>query len=109
MALWAGVVLSIVGLFGGGISVILFRELDALSVSQSKLDDKLQQEYRLANATIAQNVENVDKVSRERHDDAIGAINRMVSKLDVLQTFVDHGVERELDELRQRRLEDRNK
>lgn len=97
-------VLGIVGTIGTLVGIFLFREMDSNANAYKELDGKLQREYTLINATTAQQIENVNKASLERHDDALAALNRVVTKIDRMQAFTDSQVEADLNELRQRRM-----
>jgi hypothetical protein len=103
LAAWAMVVLGVVGLVGSLMGFFTIREFNRQDHELESLDSKLQREYTLINATTAGQIASVDKNSLERHDDAISALNRIVTKLDRLQEFQDSQVKADLQELRERR------
>lgn len=120
LALWATVIIMILGGIGSVLGLFIFRELDSLAQGQNRieaeqkadvqgLDSKLQRENQQIAEKQQLGLDNVEKASRERHDDVEKAFDRI--KLSIVQDETRQWdlVRDDLQELRQRRIEDGRK
>lgn len=82
-------------------------ESDARHTHDSeKLDERLQREYNLANATIKSEVDALNRISKERHDTAIAASKQNSERISELEQWDREKTKSDLEELRQRRMRD---
>lgn len=96
LAVWAGVVLTIIALVASPIGIFLMREMDRHDNAIANLDTKLQREFALTAEGIKQSVAEADVKSREQRDDS----NRRIVRLENLH---DDFQKEEMNELRDRR------
>lgn len=82
-------------------------EADARHTHDSeKLDERLQREYNLANATIKGEVDALNRISKERHDEAVVQIRGNSERLIKMEDWDRERTKSDLEELRQRRMRD---
>lgn len=82
-------------------------EADARHTHESeKLDERLQREYNLANATIKSEVDALNRISKERHDEAVAQIRTNSERLMKMEDWDRERTKSDLEELRQRRMRD---
>lgn len=80
-------------------------EADARHTHESeKLDERLQREYNLANATIKSEVDALNRISKERHDEAIARITSVETRVATNEAWDREKTKADLEELRQRRM-----
>ena len=71
-----------------------------------KLDERLQREYRLTNDTTKSEVESLNKISKERHDEAMSRIELVQTRIVQLESWDREKTKSDLEELRLRRMRD---
>lgn len=93
LAVWAGVILTVIGLVGTPIGIFTLREIDRVETGLNSLDAKLQREFQLGQDSIKQSVAEAEVKAREQRDDS----NRRVQRLEQLD---DDFTKDEMAELR---------
>jgi hypothetical protein len=93
LAVWATVVLAIIGLVATPIGIFLLREADRNGAAIEALDAKLQREMNLTSATTDAKIENNQKTIFFRHD----ALQKQVDRQQDIQ---DRELQANSDELR---------
>lgn len=82
-------------------------EADSRHTHESeKLDERLQREYNLANATIKSEVDALNRISKERHEEAVAQIRANSERLMKMEDWDRERTKSDLEELRQRRMRD---
>lgn len=103
LALWAGIILSIVFTIGGLVGFFYLREMDLKDRAVIALDTSIQRELATLRAGIRDDVLLVDKHSSERHSDALEAIRLAAHQADRVANYQERQAEAEIQELRERR------
>lgn len=106
MAAWAGIVLMIVAAIATPMQINGRRESDRHEKAIESLDTKLQREYQLMNDKTAQSVENLNGLSKERHETASKYTANVQTNVDKLWEWVNAQAQADMNELRQRRMRD---
>lgn len=106
MAIWAGVILTVIGMVFTPVAFFAIREYDRQDKMSEKLDEKLQREFGLTTQRTDAAIESLNKLSVERHNDAIDQIHRLQNELDGQLEFRDSQLRDDLMELRSRRYKD---
>lgn len=102
-AAWAGVVISFIMAVATPVAFFVIREMNRSEANIVALDVKLQREQQLIEQKLTQEVANVDRASRERHESAKVLIDMDRDRLIRLEHWQDEWLQAELQELRQRR------
>lgn len=99
MAVWAAIVLSVIGMVSTPCAFFVIREMNRQDKVSENLDAKLQREFTLMQQNTIDRMESVNRSSQERHE--------VVSKrVDAMESWKSDQIRSDLDELRARRLKD---